>query len=152
MKKKLQLVAVGVALIFFIIVILIPYIHSGVLCSLDEAFENGWLTEENIKDIAYYYGKHVIGGGLKEESYIPTKETENLDLIDKTKIKFAYGKQYGIKTFLFLKIYDCYGTYNNCTVVYMNCRMYPDVLFIDKNFGSVTFYDYSPNLIYVWCH
>ena len=85
MKKRLQLVAVGVALIFLVIVILIPYIHSGVLCSLDEAFENGWLTEENIKDIAYYYGKHVIGGGLKEESYIPTKETENLNLIDKTK-------------------------------------------------------------------
>ena len=104
----------------------------GEFYTLDEAYENGWLTQVDLKNIAYYY--HTRYGETEhiDQSFVPTPKTpETLDNID---------------------ISQYYGTYNGCVVIGIvsDYLLIDPLLYPEYVIGEVSFFDYVPSAIGVW--
>ena len=150
-RKKIYIV---LAILFIALAVGITFVQCGnvgELYTLHEAYNNGWLTEDDIKNIAYYYREDVIDGGLEDEKYLPiSKKPEELNFTVKNKIKKAYVHKYDANFFT-LQINNYYGTYNNYVVVHMQGLTFTsDILYEDITLGNVTIRSYAPHLIQVW--
>lgn len=124
---------------------------KGKIYSLQEAYDNGFLTQTDLKFISYCYG-----GGVAPENYTPplVQGSTFAELYDD--IKLAYYNRDGIvqrkdtsATVDDVQIGECYGTFGNnkdCYVLSLSIN-YPDV-FVDLmeydeiEIGGVMFYNY----------
>ena len=114
----------------------------GKFYSLQEAYDNGWLTREELLSIAYYYYEEKfpsLGGRygneeIMDENYTPlTKTPATLDVEMDLEIRKAYvkGNIYRVDT---MEIQAYCGTYGECIAVYIYDwgREYLDELDIEK--------------------
>ena len=120
---------------------------SGEIMSLEDAYEAGWFTQDDLKSIAYYYC------GYEEEGFEPApKVPAELSEETKTQIEAAYRKWPSrIGKIQSVHIYEYCGTYNGCVVaqisaVYYNVDVEPWVR--DEVIGGVMFYGYY--WLYAW--
>lgn len=106
-------------------------VHSGEFCDLVTAYGNGWLTQDDIRNIACFHGGNtVIEGQISnidtwhEVEFVPTKKESFLSEAAKNSVKEAYAyylrnndEHYPDITAKSVNFCDYYGTYNNCVVV-----------------------------------
>jgi len=146
-----------------------PTESPGAFYTLQEAYDNGWLTAEDLRSIAYYHhgGQKVIpipdsNGNFnpygdfsmvdEEEGYAPLpKNPEVLSAETEKQIKQTMNLQYDLKYKLkdiYIKKYN--GTYNDCIAVMM------DYKYMRSHSGSlilvadVAFAFGSSNRIKIW--
>ena len=131
-------------------------VSVGHFYSLEEAYENGWLTQDDLNNIAYYY--HTRHGETEhvDESFAPTPKTpETLSEDTQNKIKRTYLDEVAMApdgTFDRIEIRQYYGTYNGCVVVGIQSDyvLIDPLLYPEHAIGEVIFYDYVPSAIDVW--
>ena len=110
-------------------------ISKGAFYTLQEAYDNGWLTQEDLRSIAYYHhdGKKIVFDDSnfcyewldEEESYIPIpKIPECLDTETEKQIKQTHvnelhkaGEKRAETKGVFISRY--YGTYNGYIAIVM---------------------------------
>ena len=127
----------------------------GAFYSLDEAYDNGWLTQEDLKNIAYYYNSYSAPDLEPDYTFIPEPIDPNqLDNQTIKKMKKTYQLtilkdwKAPLKS-VFLKVY--YGTYQNCVIAEWghNWFAYDPYYEKEKMIGDVLFYNYNSCLL-VW--
>ena len=97
----------------------------GVLYTLQEAYENGWLTQEDLLSIAYYHnGGRAYNEEIMSENYQPApKMPEVLSEETELKIKITAAKEYREKENMKYAEADGFtitqycGTYGDCVAV-----------------------------------
>lgn len=128
---------------------------EGGFYSLEEAYENGWLTQDDLKNIAYYY-HDAQEVDVSDETFAPSpKDPETLSAETEYKIKRTYlndviGKEDG--SFEHVFIYGYYGTYDGNVVIAISddYHGYDYVAEPQYNVGGVTFYQYIAAYLRVW--
>ncbi len=128
----------------------------GGFYSLDEAYENGLLTQDDLKNIAYYF--HARNGDTEyiDEAFAPDPKTpEALDQKTQYQIKRTYLNEVidmPDGSFDQVVIYDYFGTYNDSIVVYISdtYHAYDYVIEPEHEIGGVCFYDYCSAVLQVW--
>ena len=101
-------------------------IEAGTFYTVTEAYENGWLTREEVMSIAYYHnGGNRYNEDIMDENYTPlpktpkvlSKKTENS--IKQTHLNRHYqGEDYAELSGVRIDMY--YGTYNGCVAVFIS--------------------------------
>lgn len=129
---------------------------DGTFYSLDEAYTNGWLSQDDLKNIAYYY--HTQHGETEhiDESFTPTPKTpETLSEEVQKKIKRTY-----LNDVLDMPdgsldrviIHNYFGTYNGNIVLHISddYNGYDYVFDPVHEIGGVSFYEYVSAFLRVW--
>lgn len=116
-----------------------PEYIEGAFYSLQEAYDNGWITEENLQSIAdLYHNKQTAPEiDISEAVSYSIRKTfadERNTPIDIDDVFYAY-----------------YGEYNSCIAVMMfsSTEEFPDVM-TDVTVGGVTIHYTNLNKIYIW--
>jgi len=162
MLKKLLTLGIALAMLFSVFALTGCEKEEdktvGTFYSLQEAYDNEWITIEDLRSIAYYYSFTVVDGGSNNpENFEPKPKTPEA-LSDKTEkaIKRTYlielQKSISEATIDDVRIADYYGTYGDCVVVNVwdDCIDY-DLLFIPEQFiGGVLFRNYCARTASVW--
>lgn len=113
--------------------------------NLETAYNNGYLTQDDLKSIAYYYNKETI---LPDFKLIPKAK---LSPYVERSIKMSYlqrpsfKKDFPFATVKDIGVFDYYGTYNGYVVVKIldSLARYDLIYEPEKMIGGVTFYDYN---------
>lgn len=115
---------------------------------LETAYENGYITEEQLKSIAYYFNnKNVKDPPEPDFELIPQKR---LSKFKENKIKRTYLKRprvaddYRNNNIHYIWKYEYYGTYNGYAVAFVmdNLNTYRLKTEPVKTIGGVTFNNY----------
>ena len=140
-------------------------IPKGAFCSLQTAYDNGWLTDKDLKDIAYYY--KVITDPSITDSKV-TSAVYNSDYVDALTLyamKLTYieeeRQKYWPKTtrkprdIFFGHIYGRFGPNAKCFVLKLSAlrlvgQPVIEPYFRDEKIGKYTFKNYCEMCIYVW--
>ena len=130
------------------------YTAKGHFYFIDEAYENGLITSEDLRDIAYYY--HARYGLCYDEGYEPNPKTPaTLSKKTEKKIKVTYlldVVEFPDGDIDHVSIYYYYGTFNGAVGVsvlsdYVNF----DIMTIPKyEIGGATFYNFWMGKIEFW--
>lgn len=132
---------------------------SGTLYTLQEAYDNGWLSQEDLMCIAYYSnGGRELNEEIMSEDYAPAPKTpEELSSLTELKIKYAAVKacedkydKTNVKSENFI-ITHYYGTYGDCIAVSTRniYSYYPGVVF-EESIGDVNFWHIGGREIKIW--
>ena len=92
----------------------------GTFYTLQEAYDNGWLTKADLMSIAYYHnGGQIYNEEIMSEDYEPAPKTpeilsKNVDLAIRQTLVNDLNKEYDSDSFVLNNIVICayYGTYN----------------------------------------
>ena len=136
---------------------------AGAFYTLQEAYDNGWLTQADLMSIAYYHnGGRWHNEEIMSEDYEPLPKTpEVLSNLTELKIKHTAVNEFkmefpGTPSALIAKVEDFTineynGTYNGCIAVRMidNFTGYWDVVVAPKIAG-IRFYYGNTNYIKIW--
>lgn len=124
--------------------------NSGEFAWLNSAYENNWLTVDELKSIAFYYnGLHYDGKVDYGEDFIPlVKNPAALDDAMQKKIISSYCKERDIEEFCDeVSIPAYYGTYGNCIVIEIasGCTTGggDPIYYPEYELGGIIFYNYS---------
>lgn len=121
---------------------------EGQLYTLEQAYEQGWLSVEDLQQIA--------------DGWNGTTDTQNLDALSgksQKSIKNAFKKKFNSKkeypniTTDEVKINSYYGAFGDCiviSVVVSSNKIQFDYYFEDKEIGGIFFEDYCGALISVY--
>lgn len=115
---------------------------KGELMLLEEAYEAGYINDEQLKSIAFYYQ------GTRESGFEPiVKNPKKISLINEQRIKKLYADKYldfSIFSMFTVEILDYYGTYNECVALDITDNIYLYDLVIEDEYkiGDVIFYNY----------
>ncbi|HIZ24835.1 MAG TPA: hypothetical protein H9812_05140 [Candidatus Gallimonas intestinigallinarum] len=129
----------------------------GNFYSLEEAYENGWLTRDDILSIAYYYNQGAEGNeALMGESYAPEPtapemlDEERANQIKRTYLNDVIAMPEGTFEHVIIRAY--YGTYHENIVIHItdDYHGYDYVSEPEYEIGGVRFYDYVGALLRVW--
>ncbi|MDE6302665.1 MAG: hypothetical protein K2M36_03655, partial [Clostridia bacterium] len=144
-------------LIILILIILVSSMFSGCnatngqLYTLDEAYDNGWISQEDLRSISYYWNNKNADPSFIPAPIIPSELDPKVD----KKIRKAYLQNfnrkygYGKAKLSNIHIYRYYGTYGDCPII----RVSDDILQYDYYFeeqvyiGDVLFTKYCAGLI-----
>ena len=131
----------------------------GAFYTVKEAYENGWLTQEDLLSIAYYHnGGRAYNEEIMSETYQPApKMPEVLSEETELKIKITATKECREKENIKyaevdgFTITQYYGTYGNCVAVMM-IDNYSDFMTVEltDTVAGVNFYYPYVNLIKIW--
>ncbi|MCH5148830.1 MAG: hypothetical protein J1G05_05675 [Clostridiales bacterium] len=126
---------------------------QSTVCSLEEAYESGFISKDDLRSIAYYYNSEEAA-----TDFVPIpKNPESLSEETVRKIKKAYYfKVGGEKTEAVVddvSIGGYYGTYSGCVVVVINASCMSGiggdpVYYPEYTIDGVVFYQYTP--LKVW--
>ena len=134
---------------------------TGKLYSLQEAYDNGWLTQADVMSIAYYNnGGRTYNEEIMSEDYEPLPKTpEVLSNLTELKIKSTAAKEYREKykddaedvVADDFRIIQYCGTYGDCVVTMMTNKYthYLEAVWIDTVAGVTIHYSNS-NSIKIW--
>ena len=131
----------------------------GSIYTVQEAYNNGWLTQEDLLSIAYYHnGGRTDNEEIMSEGYLPApKIPEVLSGITESKIKRATAEEYRQKHIIKyaeaegFTITEYCGTYGDCVAV-MTTDIYSgftDAVWTDTIGGVNIFYS-DGNSIKIW--
>jgi len=151
-KKKLMLL--GIALIMCMGVFS-ACANYGKMYTLQEAYDLGFLTTEDLMDISYHRHGVVLNEDYEEIEYTPTKTPETLSPKTENEIKravLAHAREAGMKD---VKIEDIeirayYGTYNDCVAVRIRQYWHGVSLFDDEVIGGIMCKDLNKQLTLIW--
>ena len=124
--KRVKVVCIALILVIVIVFgIVCCNVGMGKLYTLQEAYDNGWLSQTDIMSIAYYYhGGRRHNEEIISEDYEPIPKTpEVLSKRTESKIKRAAAKEYREKYDIEnaaadgFTITEYYGTYSGCIAV-----------------------------------
>ena len=131
---------------------------TGSFYTLQEAYDNGWLTQDDIMSIAYYRHGRTYNEEIMSEDYQPAPKTPEV-LSEKTELKIKstaakeYSEEYDIKYAEAdgFTITEYCGTYGNCIAVMMtdNYSGTTGVVWIDSIAG-VNFYYGNGRRMKIW--
>lgn len=129
----------------------------GEFLRLNEAYESGYLTNEDLIIIAYDYN-HGRNGNKEiiSEDYTPKpKDPKELSNKIQKKIKQAYLSNIIKDNTLsdkYINIYAYYGTYNGAIAIGItdNYNVYDKIIIKEYKVGEVIFYNYSESDIRIW--
>ncbi len=117
--------------------------------TLEEAYEAGWITQEHLKSIAYYYNHET-----EEPDFDLIPKAELPRKVEKT-VKLSYLQWPGIKKNHpdadenDISAFTYYGTYNDCVVAFVFYKYYGDIFPpVDKEIAGVMFYRYRTLYVY----
>ena len=118
--------------------------------SLESAYNSGYLTQEHLKSIAYYYNKETTEPTFE---LIPKVE---LDKRIEENIKLSYLQRPHIKehypnaTANDIKTFQYYGTYDGYAVVFVldSLFLYDLKFEAEYTIGEITFYNYCALSVY----
>lgn len=128
---------------------------EGEMCTLEQAYKNGWLTREDVIDIAYFSND---GNALNEETigedYAPAQQAGTLSGSVEQQIKLNYsllqnGDTDGAENVV---IDDFFGKYGDCYAVQLGEKdggsfpVYSEYAVAGINFRSGD----TGDVIYVW--
>ena len=128
----------------------------GGFYTLDEAYGNGWLTQDDLKNIAFYYHTRYGETEHTDKTFVPTpKMPETLNEDMQNKIKRTYLDEVAMVpdgTFENIEIYQYYGTYNGCVAIGIlsDYLLIDPLLYPEYVIGEVSFFDYIPSEIEIW--
>ena len=130
-----------------------PVEVRGKLYNLEQAYENGYLNEGDLKSVACSYYDCYFWFEENPYSGMYTS-TEELTEEKETEIKQAYLEQNFAATDVYrdyVNIYHYYGTYNGNVVVGMESSYIRyDYFTVDKEIGGVLFKDYWEEQFFVY--
>lgn len=121
---------------------------------LEEAVEQGLITTEQVKSIAYYWNNANTENPPEPDfDLIPKKKLSRRTVRN---IKRSYLHHSGVMDDFpnarvrDVKTYKYYGTYNGYAVVYVkdSLRKYYPLIYAEKLIGDTTFYRYTPLSVY----
>ena len=118
--------------------------------SLENAYSLGYLTQEDLKSIAYYYNAETAEPTFelipKVELNKSIEEKIKLSYLQRSYIKDTYPKA----TANDIRRFDYYGTYNGCAVVFIidSLFAYDFVFEAEYTIDGVTFYNYCALSVY----
>ena len=116
----------------------------GEIYSLEEAYENGWITREHLLSIAYYCGQTDNNAELQDENYAPIpKNPEKLSKktalkIRKTELYSARSSKAELSDVEIIGYYGCYSGYY-AVKISASYLMYPAVVNAERTIGGVLF-------------
>jgi uncharacterized coiled-coil protein SlyX len=131
---------------------------KGAFCFLQTAYDNGWLTEEEVAQIAYRYNE----SGINEEMYDYIHDPSHIDEFLLYSIKKAYieyeKEEYpeSERTMDDLRFGKCYGQYGNCIVLCLETDVVAGVpmrdsyITKDEKIANSVFKSFHKSFIYVW--
>lgn len=147
-----RLLCIGVALLMSISLLFGCNEEKGNFYSLQECYDNGYLTTEDLKNIAFYYNDENY-----DDSFEPTpKIPETLSNATENNIKQVYlnnlKERFPDATLGGIRITKYYGTYDDCVVVTVwDDFIDYDLMVIPEQFiGSILFKNYCEREIYVY--
>lgn len=129
----------------------------GSFYSLEDAYKNGRLTQDDLLSIAYYYNQGTKGNeALMGENYAPnpmvpaTLDEERANQIKRTYLNEVIGMPEG--TFEHIVIRAYYGTYGGSVVMNItdDYHGYDYVFEPEYEIGGVWFYEYVGAFLLVW--
>ena len=120
---------------------------TGEIKNLEEAYETGWITQEDLKSIAYYYNDKTEAIENNGDFVPVPKSPERLNDNTITAIRKTYREQYfedkstPLDT---ITVTDYCGTYNGCVVATVStyCIAYDIIVQDEYEIGGVVFYNY----------
>ena len=136
---------------------------AGTFYTVQEAYDNGWLTQEDVMSIAYYHnGGRTHNEEIMSENYEPTPKTPHV-LSDETqlKIKNTAIKEFRVKfpNSIFAEdakaddftIKEYNGTYGDCIAI-MTEDVYTGYwgVIVTQCVAGVNLYYYDSNEIKIW--
>lgn len=123
---------------------------------LDDAYEKGLLSQNDLKSVAYYYNLQYADEHIEYEDFTPReKNPAKLSETIREQIKNDYCKQRGLEKDLYDEVgvsSTYYGTYNDCMVFQLltSCMVGGDPLFYPEyELDGVKFYNYSHLSVYI---
>lgn len=149
-----KMIVLGVVLVMVIALVACGPENKGSFYSLREAYDNGWLTQEDLKSLAYYYN-----GGSNDESFVPKPKTpEFLSKEIENKIRKTYLSEKKIKkdfpfaTIKRISITGYYGIYNDCIIVGVTDDYYRYDYVVEPEYiiGEVLIRNYTSSRLLVW--
>ena len=130
------------------------YVSQGQLYSVEEAYENGLINSEDLRDIAYYY--HSARNKIYDEGYVPNpKNPEFLDEETEKQIKITYLIDVIKMPELeldYIDLDDYYGAYRENIAVGIGDHYFGYDILIEPEYeiGGITFYEFSTAAICIW--
>lgn len=125
----------------------------GNFYSLQEAYDNGWLTQENLQSIAYYYYDR-FESEHKDTDFKPVPKQELTRQMERNicqtylmmlKETCPYAKLNNVSICYY------YGTYGDCVIVHVtDDLMFYDLIIEDEEIGTVMFYRYTRSYLNVY--
>lgn len=112
--------------------------EAGEFYTLQEAFDNGWLSRGDLRNIAY----HRTGDGQRKGFKPTPKNPEVLSVETELAIKEAHADKYIDEPLETIRIRGYYGIYNGLVAVSITGGEwdYPDVTY-EVNIGGIIFYN-----------
>ena len=120
-------------------------VNIGTYCGMQEAYDNGWITVEDLQSIA----NHQNNGTDPNDTLSAEVEKAIKKTVAKDLRSFPYPIL--IATVKDVTIDRYYGTYNNCVAVMISNAYteYPQALW-DDVIAGVIFHYYDGNVIVIW--
>lgn len=150
MQKKIQILGVIIMVCLGLFCGCVN--NNGTFYNLQEAYDNGWLTQKDLQSIAFYYN-----GGSSDESFIP--EPKNPEILSKKteeQIKKTYlnviKKDFPNAKTSGISIAEYYGVYNDCIAVRIKDNYYAVDIAVEPDYkiGGVSFYNFTLSGIQIW--
>lgn len=120
---------------------------SGQFYTLRQAYENGWLNEDDLKSIAdYHNNKKTYPIPLSNEEEVAIKETAAFEVRSDERNQRPDA---GAEEFF---ISEYYGVYNDCYAVIIDDSyvMFPGIDDYWENIGDVSIHYLTPVKIKIW--
>ena len=122
---------------------------AGEFYTLQEAFDNGWLSRYQLKSIAYHHAQvhsdPKLYGNFKPIAINPQNLPKNIENRIKQNYLTAFLNEVPSASIEGIEISSYYGIYDNCIIVEMIDKYYVSDLQIDEKIeiGGVAFYNYG---------
>ena len=112
---------------------------------LEEAVEQGLITTEQVKSIAYYWNYRYTENPPEPDFELIPKKKLSKKTVKNIKRSFLYHQGYPDKKIRNVENYKYYGTYNGYAVAIMqeDFVWYDLIIDPEKILGGVIFYNYS---------
>lgn len=125
--------------------------EAGEFYTLQEAYDNGWLSKGDLRNIAYYYG-----GDGQRKGFEPTpKNPEELSEETELAIRADWAERNGGENandnvWQISRLKYC-GTYDGLTIVYIHSGAICAQIVGEQKIGGIKFvYPVAAHIIYVW--
>ena len=127
---------------------------KGEFCSLETAYNNGLISNENVMKIWDYYRRRNIDTDTYNFVYNPARiDAVTLYAIKQTYIEYEKKSNSNSTTTVNTLYFGAYyGTYGNCIALCLNSpnTYLGDIRIEDKEIGGWVFEDFSIGFIYIW--